>query len=57
MSTKCELTVPFTTIDPDLPLHLKKVNGIMRGTMCIKSILTVPHSTMDPDLSMNMKKS
>ena len=52
---KCVLTVPLTTMDPDLPINMKKINGVIRGTMCTKCVLTVPLTKIDEDLSFNMK--
>ena len=56
MYTKCVSTVPLTTVDADFAFNLKKVIGIIRGTMYTKCVLTVPLTTVDADFALNLKK-
>ena len=56
MYTKCVLTVALTIIDADFPFCLKKVNGIIQGTMYAKCVLTVPLTIVDADFPLSLKK-
>ena len=42
MYTKCFHTVPVTAIDPYFVFTLKKVTGVIRGTVYTKCVYTVP---------------
>ena len=56
MCSKCVLTVPLTTINPDLQTNMEKVNGVIRGTIGSKCVLTFPLTIIDLDLQTNMER-
>ena len=42
MYTKCVYIVPVSGVDVELPFQLKKVTGLVRGTVYTKCVQIVP---------------
>ena len=56
MYTKCVSIVPFTIVDIDFSLKLKKITDFIRGTVYTKCVLIVSVTTLDIVFSYKLKK-
>ena len=56
MYTKCVYIVPLSGVTVDLPFKLKKVTGVVRGTVYTKCVCIVPVSGVSADVPLRQKK-
>ena len=54
--TKCGYSFPFTAVDVELPLNLKKDTCVIRGTVYTKCVNAVTFTAVNVELNLNLKK-